>query len=95
VREPLEWSRDDPASEPEPVDPDRVHVPIVTNETYAELIARSEPTVEFGDRVDEGQVVADPVEEGRGFSVAHHVPMAGQVSDVTPREVEVRREFRV
>jgi Na+-translocating ferredoxin:NAD+ oxidoreductase RnfC subunit len=95
VREPLNWSADEPATQPETVDPDRVHVPIVTNETYGELVAESEPTVEFGDLVDEGQVVANPVEEGQGFSVTHHAPIAGQVSDVTPREVEIRRESRV
>lgn len=94
VREPLTWSSDGHRKEPKPVDPDRVHVPIVTNETYTELIARSKPTVEFGDTVEEGQVIADPVEEGRGFSVAHHAPISGQVSDVTPREVEIRRESR-
>jgi Na+-translocating ferredoxin:NAD+ oxidoreductase RnfC subunit len=94
VREPLAWSSDAHIKEPEPVDPDRVHVPVVTNETYDELIARSEPTVEFGDLVDKGQVIADPVEEGRGFSVVHHAPISGQVADVTPREVEIRREQR-
>jgi len=91
VREPLTWSSDDHMKEPKPVDPDRVHVPIVTNESYTELIARSEPTVEFGDMMDRGQAVAEPDGEGRGFSVAHHAPISGQVSDVTPREVEIRR----
>jgi electron transport complex protein RnfC len=94
VREPLTWSSDAHTTEPEPVDPDRVHVPIVTNETYTELIARSEPTVEFGDTVEKGQVVAEPVGEGRGLSVAHHAPISGQVADVTPREVEIRRDSR-
>jgi len=94
VREPLAWSSDEHSTEPERVDPDRVHVPIVTNETYTGLIARSEPTVEFGDMVENGEVVADPVEEGRGFSVSHHAPISGQVADVTPREVEIRREPR-
>lgn len=94
VREPLEWSPDDPTKHPTQVDPDRVHVPIVTNEAYGELVAESDPTVEFGDMVERKQVLADPVEEGRGFSLAHHAPIAGQVSDVTPREVEIRRESR-
>jgi Na+-translocating ferredoxin:NAD+ oxidoreductase RnfC subunit len=90
VREPLTWSSDTHSTEPESVDPDRVHVPIVTNETYTGLIASSRPTVEFGDTVKRGEVVADPAEEGRGFSVTHHAPISGQVSDVTPREVEIR-----
>ncbi|MFB6189749.1 MAG: NADH dehydrogenase subunit, partial [Halapricum sp.] len=94
VREPLDWAGPDHRTTPERVEPDRVHVPIVTNETYAELIARSEPTVEFGESVTEGQVIAEPVAEGRGFSVAHHAPIGGQVADVTPREVEIRREHR-
>ncbi|MFB6227421.1 MAG: NADH dehydrogenase subunit [Halobacteriales archaeon] len=91
VLDPLEWSRPDPATEPVRVDPDRVHVPIVTNETYGDLIARSEPAVEFGDDVSRGQVVAESAPEGKGFSVAHHTPLSGEVADVTPREVEVRR----
>jgi Na+-translocating ferredoxin:NAD+ oxidoreductase RnfC subunit len=92
VIDPLEWGRERPATEPERVEPDRVHVPIVTNETYSDLIAESEPTVEFGDPVERGQVVAEPVGQGNGYSVTHHTPIAGEVSDVTPREVEVRRE---
>jgi hypothetical protein len=95
VREPLDWSPDDPTKRPEQISPDRVHVPTVTNESYGELIAESDHAVEFGDLVDRGQVVADPVEEGQGFSVTHHAPIAGQVSDVTPREVEIRRDSRV
>lgn len=94
VREPLDWSSTDHSTEPTSLEPDRVHVPIVTNETYTGLISRSEPTVEFGDMVDRGQPIADPVEEGDGFSVTHHAPISGQVSDVTPREVEIRRNPR-
>ncbi len=95
VREPLDWSLDDPTKRPAQISPDRVHVPTVTNESYGDLIAESDHTVEFGDLVDSGQVVADPVEEGQGFSVTHHAPIAGQVSDVTPREVEIRRDAHV
>ncbi len=93
VRDQLTWSLDGHMKDPEPVNPDRVHVPIVTNEAYAELIARSEPTVEFGDLVDKGQVIADSVEDRHGFSIAHHAPISGQVSDVTPREIEIRKEI--
>jgi Na+-translocating ferredoxin:NAD+ oxidoreductase RnfC subunit len=91
VIEPLTWSLDDPDTVPTAVDPDRVHVPIVTNETYDDLVTASKPTVEFGDRVSEGQPVAEPHRDKSRFSVAHHTPIEGQVSDVTPREVEVRR----
>jgi electron transport complex protein RnfC len=90
VLDPLEWSRPDPAAEPERVDPDRVHVPIVTNETYDDLITGSRPVVEFGDDISRGEVVAEPAPDGKGFSVTHHAPIDGEVSDVTPREVEIR-----
>ena len=91
VIEPLDWDHEEPDTEPTQITPDRVHIPIVTNEVYEDLIAKSEPAVEFGDDVTAGQIVAEPRKEGRGFSVAHHTPIAGEVSDVTPREVEVRR----
>ena len=89
VIEPLDWDHDDPDTEPTPVDPDRVHIPIVTNEAYADLVTGSTPLVEFGDGVSEGQLVAEPNTNGM-FSVAHHSPISGEVADVTPREVEVR-----
>ncbi len=92
VIDPLTWSLDDPDTRPTSIDPDRVHIPIVTNETYDDLVTASTPTVEFGDRVSSGQPVAEPCRDGSGFSVAHHTPIDGQVSDVTPREVEVRSE---
>jgi Na+-translocating ferredoxin:NAD+ oxidoreductase RnfC subunit len=91
VLDPLEWSLSDPDVEPTRIDPDRVHVPIVTNETYDDLIAASDPGVQFRETVSSGQVVADPIPEGEGFSVAHHAPISGEVSDVTPREIEIRR----
>jgi len=91
VIEPLDWDHEEPDTEPTQITPDRVHIPIVTNEVYDDLVAKSRPTVEFGNDVTDGQVVATPRKEGRGFSVAHHTPIAGEVADVTPREVEVRR----
>lgn len=90
VLDSLTWSIDDPDIELTPVDPERVHIPIVTNETYGDLIAQSTPLVEYGDEVSGGQAVAEPSEDANGFSIAHHSPFAGEVSDVTPREVEVR-----
>lgn len=72
----LECSRSDPDTGPERIGPDRVHVP---DETYDDRTAGSEP------------VVAEPASEREGFSVAHHASVAGEVSDVTPREVEIRR----
>lgn len=91
VIEPLDWTRSDPATEPTTIDPSRVHVPIVTNETYGDLVDESAPLVEFGDPVAGGQPVAEPRADASGFSVAHHAPIDGEVADVTPREVEVRR----
>jgi Predicted NADH:ubiquinone oxidoreductase, subunit RnfC len=91
VIDPLTRSLNDADTRPTPVDPDRVHIPIVTNETYGNLVAASTPTVEFGERVSSGQRVAEPRQSANEFSVAHHAPIDGTVSDVTPREVEIRR----
>ena len=90
VIDPLDWDHDDPDTDPTPVDPDRVHVPIVTNETYDDLVTGATPHVEFGDTVSAGEVVAESSPDGR-FSVTHHTPISGIVADVTPREVEVRK----
>jgi Na+-translocating ferredoxin:NAD+ oxidoreductase RnfC subunit len=90
VMEPLAWDHDNPATEPSQIDPDRVHIPIVTNETYGDTVAASEPIVEFGDRVTRGEKVAKQKQNSDGFSVSHHATIDGVVSDVTPREVEIR-----
>ncbi|MES3518511.1 MAG: hypothetical protein PPP58_12700 [Natronomonas sp.] len=91
VTQPLEWGRETPDKRPTTIDPNRVHVPIVTNEAYGDVIAESVPCVEFGDSVTGGEVVAEPRENASGFSITHHTPIGGVVSDVTPREVEIRR----
>ena len=91
VREPLSWDHTDPATEPVQVDPDRVHIPIVTNEAYTDTVVASTSVVAFGDHVERGETVAEPRSDSDGFSVCHHATIDGVVSDVTPREVEVRR----
>lgn len=91
VQEPLSWDHNDPATDPVRLDPDRVHIPIVTNEAYADTVGSSSSLVAFGDHVERGETVARPRSEGDGFSVCHHATIDGIVSDVTPREVEVRR----
>lgn len=91
VLDALSWDVDTTVSGPTTVDPDRVHVPTVTNEEYNELITESAPLVEFGDQISDGQMVAQPRDDTSGFNIAHHTPIAGEVSDITPREIEVRR----
>ncbi len=92
VLDDYDWTPDDPETEPTRIEPDRVHVPTVTNEAYRDLVAPSTPTVELGDRVERGEVVAEPIPQGDGHCVAHHAPVSGRVVDLTPREVEIRRE---
>lgn len=89
--EPLTWDHS-PATEPSRIEPDRVHIPIVTNEAYDDVVTASTPTVEFGEYVSRGTEIAEPRSNADGFSVAHHATIDGIVSDVTPREVEIRRE---
>jgi len=91
VLEDHDWSLADPDTDPTRLDPDRVHVPVVTNPDYGDLVAPSTPAVELGDHVERGDRVADPVPNGDGFCVAHHAPIDGQVVDVTHHEVEIRR----
>jgi Na+-translocating ferredoxin:NAD+ oxidoreductase RnfC subunit len=91
VLDTVDWVPSDPETEPTRIDPDRLHVPIVTNERYRDLVAPSTPTVSLGDGLERGQRLADPTPAGDGFCVAHHAPVDGRVVDVTPREVELRR----
>lgn len=93
VLEALDWERSDPAVEPtRTVLPDEVHIPIVTNDAYGDLISASEPIVDLGDRVRRDDPVAAPVSDG--FSVHHHASVHGQVVDVTDHEVELLRTER-
>jgi Na+-translocating ferredoxin:NAD+ oxidoreductase RnfC subunit len=90
VRDPLTWDQNDHATEPVQIEPDRVHIPTVTNETYDDVVAASTPLVGFGDDVKRGEEIAKPKPNGDGFSVSHHATIDGKVADVTPREVEIR-----
>ncbi len=91
VLDAADWTVEDPDTDPTRLEPDRVHVPIVTNEAYRDLVAPSTATVALGDQVERGDRIADPEPQGDGFCVAHHAPIDGRVVDVTPREVEIRR----
>ena len=90
VLDAFEWPRPGSAVSPRRRHPDRVHVPVVTDDDY-DGVAPSRPTVGLGDTVDRGDVVAEPASGDERFSVAHHAPLAGEVVDVTRREVELRR----
>ncbi|MFB6080137.1 MAG: NADH dehydrogenase subunit [Haloferacaceae archaeon] len=93
VLEALDWSLEDPDTEPtRTVLPDRVHIPIITNDAYGDLISPSEPTVDLGAPVRRDDPVAEPVEDG--FSVWHHASVHGEVADVTEHEIELERTGR-
>lgn len=93
VLEPLDWSRENPDTEPtRTVLPDEVHIPIITNDSYGDIISPSEPTVDLGDQVRRDDPIAEPASDG--LSVFHHASVHGEVVDVTEREVELRRTER-
>ncbi|MDY6817351.1 MAG: hypothetical protein SVG88_01725 [Halobacteriales archaeon] len=91
VLEQYDWSLSDPDTDPTTVQPDRVHVPIITNEEYWELVTPSTAVVERGDHVQQGDVIAKAEPRGDGFCLAHHAPIDGTVTDVTIHEIELQR----
>ncbi|MFB6302376.1 MAG: NADH dehydrogenase subunit [Haloferacaceae archaeon] len=86
VLEAGDWKRDH-ETEPATLVPDAVRVPLVTNPAFGDLVVRSEPTVEPGDRVAEGDRIATPSEDG--ISNTQHASVDGRVTAVTDEYVEI------
>ena len=87
-----EWGPSDDRpheTEPTPLSPDVVRIPLITNAAYEGFVQPSVPVVEPGDTVSEGDVVAEPSSEG--ISIAQHASIDGTVEDVTDTHVIVRR----
>lgn len=87
VLEEYEW--EDPDNEIEPsevLEPDRVHVPMITNPDFEGLVAKSDPIVAAGDEVSVGDVIAEP---GDGISNYQHASIDGTVAEVTDDHVVI------
>ncbi|MFW6153010.1 MAG: NADH dehydrogenase subunit [Halobacteriota archaeon] len=84
------WGSEDDEREPsERLEPEEVHIPLITNPDFEGIVAPSEPVVEVGDAVTVGDVVAEPAE---GISNFQHASIDGTVTDITDRHVVVARD---
>lgn len=90
VLEEYEWESPDNELEPsEFLEPDRVYVPLITNPDFEGLVAPSVPTVDAGDTVEVGDVIAEP---GEGISNYQHASIDGTVAEITDRAVIIDRD---
>lgn len=71
-----------------PLEPARVRVRLVDNPRFAAILP-AVPTVQPGDAVTAGDVVAKAASEG--FSVNQHAPVTGKITAVTDAWVEIER----
>ena len=88
VLNPIEWNADH-ETEPTTLDPDCVRVPMITNPGFEGVVSPSRPVVEPGDEVTAGEMIAVPSNEG--ISNAQHASIAGEVTEVGDRYVEITR----
>ncbi|MFW6448297.1 MAG: NADH dehydrogenase subunit [Halobacteriota archaeon] len=90
VLEAYDWDAIETESEPsERLEPERVYVPTITNPDFEGIVTPSEPVVEAGDSVAEGDVVAEP---GEGISTYQHASIDGTVAEVTADHVVIDRD---
>ncbi|MFB6236262.1 MAG: NADH dehydrogenase subunit [Halopenitus sp.] len=82
-----DWADRSHETEPTPLDPDRVRIPLVSNPDFEGVVERSRPIVDEGESVDVGEMIAAPA---RGaISNAQHASIAGEVTEVTDTHVEI------
>ncbi|AFK21151.1 NADH dehydrogenase subunit (plasmid) [Haloferax mediterranei ATCC 33500] len=83
-----DWSGDH-ETEPTPVEPDVVRIPLITNPSFGDIVAKSHPIVEEGTEVTEGAMIAVPGQDG--ISNSQHASIDGTVTAVTETHIEIRR----
>ena len=85
---PQAWKGRKFETEPEAIEPPYVRVPLTTNESIP-IVEPSEPIVEPGATVEEGERIADPAPEG--ISNPQHASIDGRVTEVTESHVTIER----
>lgn len=85
-----DWDANGHETAPSTLRPDRVRVPRITNPAYEGLVTPSEPVVRTGETVTEGDLVAEPADDG--ISIAQHASIDGTVTDVTDAHIEIERD---
>jgi Na+-translocating ferredoxin:NAD+ oxidoreductase RnfC subunit len=83
-----DWSDGDHETEPTFIEPESVRIPLITNAAYASFVSPSEPIVECGDGVTEGDVIAVP---GEGISNTQHASISGDIAEITDTHIVIER----
>ncbi|WP_070365369.1 NADH dehydrogenase [Halodesulfurarchaeum formicicum] len=86
---PQAWKSRTFETEPEQIVPDTVRIPLLTNERLEGLVTRSRPVVVPGERVEQGDLIAEPAQEG--ISNPQHASIDGEVAAVTRSHVTIER----
>ncbi|QLG29968.1 NADH dehydrogenase subunit (plasmid) [Halorarum halophilum] len=89
VLDAYDWEGGGHETEPTAIHPDMVRIPLLTNAAYEGFVRPSQPTVETGQRVLVGDVIAAPDPEG--LSNAQHASIDGEVVDLTETHVVIER----
>lgn len=90
VREERAWRESVDETEPTAtLSPAYVRVPLITNPAFEGIVEPSQPIVEPGEEVAEGEMIARPAGE---ISNAQHASIGGEVTAVTDTHVEIHRE---
>jgi len=89
VRDAHDWTGEHEQT-PTRLQPDQVHIPLITNRAYEGLVAPSEPLVSVGDSVTAGDTIADPSPDG--ISIARHATTDGTVTAVTGKSITIESE---
>lgn len=86
------YKRDEHEMELEPtaiLQPKYVRIPLISNPAFEGVVSRSEPIVQPGARVEEGEMISTPNRDR--ISIPQHASITGEVTEVTDRYVEIRR----
>jgi len=86
VRDAHDWTGEHEQT-PTRLQPDQVHIPLITNRAYEGLVSPSEPLVSVGDSVTAGDTIADPSPDG--ISIAQHATIDGTVATVDEKFITI------
>lgn len=75
-------------TEPTTLTPEVVRIPLITNSALGHIVSLSDPIVEEGDTVSEGEKIAVPAEDG--ISTAEYASIGGTVTQVTDSYIEIQ-----
>lgn len=79
VRNVTTWSKGDHETEPSRIEPDHVHLPMLSNPAFEGVVEPSRPIVAEGETVEKGEMIAVPSEAG--ISNSQHAPIGGTIQD--------------